>query len=284
MNPIRKILVPVDFSGASKKAVTYGLSLALELKTRLVLAHIVSYDTAAYDKAKADLLALLPEDCRAQLDFEIIVKGGDVLSELVAVVEDREIDLIVMGTRGRSYLTHMLLGSVTDRMLRKVHVPILTVSHLDPEKEIHTPGPVSLRNILYATDLGDGTEEGLKYSIDIARRLDAALTVVHVVSSPDVFSGVDVEEIQNRLGQMITLFSDGSVPIVTELLDGVPYEEINRLAQKSDADLIILTMRSKKWLDRAVLGSTAEEVIRTATVPVLAVPAIATGAADLRVA
>ena len=160
---IQNILVPLDFSEASKRAVNYGLSLALEFEARLILAHIAPYDTAAYEKAKANLLELIPRDCRERLTFEILVRSGDVHSELGGMVEDREIDLVVMGTRGRSYFERMLLGSVTERMLRKLHVPVLTVSHLDPEKEIHTPGPVTVRRILYATDLADGSEEGLDF-------------------------------------------------------------------------------------------------------------------------
>src|SRR5262249_48476395 len=189
---IHNILVPVDFSEASKKAVNYGLSLALEFKSRLFLAHIAHYDPAAYDKAKSDLMELIPPDCRDPLTFEIIVKSGDVRSELMGIVQDKEIDLVIMGTRGRSYFERMLLGSVTDRMLRMLHVPILTVSHLDPEREIHTPGPVPLRKILYATDLAEGAEQGLALSIRMARELDASLIVTHVVQFADVaFHGME---------------------------------------------------------------------------------------------
>src|SRR6266568_3169912 len=67
------------------------------------------------------------------------------------IFEEHKIDLVVMGSRGRSYFERMLLGSVTERMLRKLHVPILTVSHLDPNKELHGLGAVPMRKLLYAT-------------------------------------------------------------------------------------------------------------------------------------
>lgn len=282
---IHKIMVPVDFSETSKRAVNYGLSLALEFEAQLILAHIVPYDPAAYEKAKADLLGLIPPDCRDRINFDIIVQGGEVRSELLGIVEDKEIDLIVMGTRGRSYLERMLLGSVTDRLLRKVHVPILTVSHLDPEKEIHIPGPLPLRRILYATDLADGSEEGLEFSVRFARGLDATLTVAHVVQFADTaFRGIETAAVlpdyanevrlraEDRLGRMVTLVSDGRVPISTALAEGVPYETINRLAEQYNSDLIIINVRNKGLLERAVLGTTAERVIRTATAPVLSAP------------
>src|SRR5215469_8018713 len=182
---VKKIMVPVDFSEPSKKAVNYGLSLASEFKSRLVLTHIAAFDSAIYDKAKMQLLQLIPADYRDQLDFEIIVKAGDIRQELLAIVDENEIDLVVMGSRGRSYFERMLLGSVTERMLRKLHVPILTVSHLDPEKDLHKPEPIPLRRLLYATDLSDGSEAGLEFSIRLARAFDANLTVLHVIQPMD---------------------------------------------------------------------------------------------------
>jgi nucleotide-binding universal stress UspA family protein len=285
----KRILVPVDFSEASKKAVNYGLSLCTEFKARLVLAHIVPYDTLAYLTAKERLLELIPADYREKLNFEIIVKGGDVYQELLGIVDDKDIDLVVMGSRGRSGFERMLLGSVTERMLRKVHVPILTVSHLDPEKELHEPGPVPLRKLLYATDLVEGSEAGLEFSIRLARGLDAHLTVVHVVQAMDAallgLEGVGVapdyvNEIRaqagERLNKLVSLVSDGAVPITTVLAEGVPCEAINTLAAEHKADLVIIDLNKKGRLERAILGATAERVIRAAPVPVLSLPLPAT--------
>ena len=281
---VKKIMVPVDFSQPSKKAVNYGLSFALEFKSRLVLTHIAAFDTAIYDKAKMQLLQLIPADYRDQLDFEIIVKAGDIRQELLAIVDENEIDLVVMGSRGRSYFERMLLGSVTERMLRKLHVPILTVSHLDPEKELHKPGIVPLQRIVYATDLAEGSQVGLEFSIRLARGLNAHLTVVHVVQAYDVVAhGLETAfapdynaaarvHAAEKLSQVVSLVSDGSVPITTVLADGVPYEAINRIAAQKNADLIVINLQGKGLLDRALIGTTAERVIRTASIPVLSLP------------
>ena len=78
---------------------------------------------------------------------------------------------------------------------------------------------------------------------------------------------------------MVALVSDGSVPISTVLADGVPYEAINNVAEKNNADLIVINLQGKGRLERALLGTTAERVIRTATVPVLSLPLPATYAA-----
>jgi len=289
---IKNIMVPVDFSETSKKAVNYGLSLALEFEAKLVLAHIVPFDSKMFAEAKIQLLELIPAEIRETLGFEFVVKSGSVRPELLEIVDEKEIDLVVMGTHGRPYFERLLLGSVTERMLRKLNVPVLTVSHLDPEKEIHTPGPVPLKRILYATDLQDGSETGLEFSIRLARGLDARLTVAHVLQANDaLFAGGELAaylpeypvriraQAEERLCRQVALGSNGCVPITTVLAEGVPYEEINRLAGKCESDLIVINLQGKGRIERALLGTTAERVIRTATVPVLSLPMPATYAA-----
>jgi nucleotide-binding universal stress UspA family protein len=232
---------------------------------------------------------LIPLEYRDRLNFEIVVKAGDVQSELMGIIDEKTIDVIVMGTHGRSFVKRLLLGSVTEGMLRKCHIPILTVSHAEVQQEIRAPGTVPLRRILYATDLADGSEKGLELSIRLARELDASVTVVHVAEALNsAFHGLETsallpeyadevrKQTEDRLGRMITLVSDGSVPISTVLTDGVPHETIKALAVKHQADLIVLNLLNKGRLERAVLGTTAEQVVRQATVPVLSLPLPAT--------
>jgi nucleotide-binding universal stress UspA family protein len=280
---INKIMVPVDFSEASRKAVNYGLSLALEFNAWLVLAHITPYATPTDEGTR--LLDLIPPDCRSALNFETVVKCGEVRQEILEIVQEKEIDLVVMGTHGRPYFERLLLGSVTERMLRKLPIPVLTVSHLDPEKEIRTPAAVPFDRILYATDLADGSQPGLEFSVRLARGLDAQLTVAHVFEHSNVmFHGIEsaaylpevVAEIragaEERLSRSVASVSEGKVPITKVMAEGVPFETINRLASELKADLIVINLQGKGMLERAFLGSTAERVIRTATVPVLSLP------------
>ena len=171
-------------------------------------------------------------------------------------------------------------------------MPILTVSHLDPEREIQAPGPVSLQRIVYATDLSEASEAGLEFSIRLAHGLDAHLTVVHVVQAADIalygmetasfipdYAAEARAQATERLNKLVALMSNGSVPITTVVADGVPYEAINRISEQNHADLIVINLHGKGMLERALLGTTAERVIRTARVPVLSLPLPATYAA-----
>lgn len=299
MIDIKKILVPVDFSEPSKMAVNYGLSLALQFNARLVLTHIVSSSTAliytfpteslAFEKeqvkyAKSTLPSLIPGEFRDRVDLQTIVKVGDVRSELLGLVHDEKIDLLVMGTHGRSGVERLLLGSLTERMLRKLSVPIMTVSHLDPTRELHTSAPVPLRHVLYATDLSDSAEIGLKFSSDLARGAGARLSVVHVfkpieaiylgTESGYVWNELEMlrEDAQKRLQSCIPEGVGKDLKITPILLEGDPYREILDFADEQNADMIVLNLQGKTAVERALLGSTAERVIRLAHVPVLSIP------------
>jgi nucleotide-binding universal stress UspA family protein len=297
---IRKILVPVDFSEPSKTAVNYGLSLALQFKAQLVLSHIVTpspgliytfpSQSLAYERdqthyAKSMLPSLIPEQYRSPVDLEIIVKAGEVRDELLGIVADERIDLVVMGTHGRNAFERFLLGSLTERMLRKLPVPILTVSHLDPARELHAAGPVPLRHVLYATDLSDSADVGLKFSIELARGTGARLTVLHVLRSiKSIYWGAEAggflpeelatlrDDTKRRLTNSIPKDGINGVTIAPMLVEGEAFREILRVASEDEADLIVLNLHGKNVVERALLGSTAERVIRSAHTPVLSIP------------
>jgi nucleotide-binding universal stress UspA family protein len=310
MLSIKRILVPVDFSEPSQRAVEYGLSLALQFKAKLVLTHIVSSSTAliytfptesfAFEKeqakyAKSMLPDLVPEEYRERADLRTIVKVGEVRSELLGIVKDEEIDLVVMGTHGRKAFERFFLGSLTERMLRKLNVPILTVSHLDPARELHKAGPVPLGHVLYATDLSDNANVGMNFAMDLARGAGARLTVLHVLEALQTiywgteggYLGNEFESIRedalSRLRMSIPGKGCEGLRLNTMITEGDAYREIIRVSDKEKADIIVMNLQGKTLAERALLGSTAERVIRSAHVPVLSIPIpaeVATGAAE----
>jgi nucleotide-binding universal stress UspA family protein len=278
------------------------LALALQFRARLVLAHIVPTNTAIaytfpteslaaekeqYAHAKSTLPTLIPPEFSDRIDLQTIVKGGNVADELLAIVNDDKIDLVVMGTHGRNALERFLLGSMTERMLRKVGVPILTVSHLDPAIILPNNEPVPLRKILYATNLSDSAGIGLKLSLELARGVGARLTVVHVLntletahwSAEGFYLADDLEMVRKRTFERLEFsvpehWCEG-VDVTTMMVEGEPFREILRITDEEKADLIVINLQDKTLLERAFLGSTAERVIRSAHVPVLSIPVTA---------
>ena len=301
MISIKKILVPVDFSEPSKKAVTYGLTLAKQFNARLILAHIVPASSALpyafpletfeiernqEQTARREIQQLVPAEYKEECEIRTIVKTGSIDSELLGIVRTEAVDLVIMGTHGRRRFSDWFIGSVTERLLRKVPVPLLTVSHVDPEK--HTVGLVALKRILYATDRFESSSAGLVYAIDLARRAGAHLTVMHAVYYADqaLWAPAGIPDFDNerlRLSREIRKKIDNvfaqehlqELPIDIVVDEGKPFEKILQIAKEIDVDIIVLNLQSKGTLERALLGATAERVVRLAPIPVLSIPSTA---------
>lgn len=300
MITFQEILVPVDFSEPSKRAVAYGMTLAAQFHARLIIAHVVpdpralayafpvetfDIEKEQYEKAKRAIQALVPAKYKEKIDVRMVIKTGSINDELLGIIKDEAADLIVMGTHGRRHLGRWFLGSTTERMLRKAPVPVLTVSHVDPAVLAVERGFVSLKRILYATDLSPSASAGMKYAFEMARRASAKLTIVYVVdhtqftllsASASGYLNAElartVEKKRAELGEAVARDKPPDVEVETLVLDGRPYEKILEASSNLSADMIVLNTRSKEILERAFLGSTAERVVRLANVPVFLIP------------
>jgi nucleotide-binding universal stress UspA family protein len=297
MISLNKVLVPVDFSEPSRKAVTYGLTLAGQFNARLILAHIVPESSALlyaiptqlleiekerYAKAAAEIRNLVPTEYTAKVNLQTMVKIGNIEQELLGIVRDEGIDAVVIGTHGRRRLSRWFIGSVTEHMLRHVPVPVLTVSHVELEE--HAIGLAALNRILYATDLSESSSIGLKYAIELARGAGAQLTVMHVIDDGDwmlwgvaVIAHLDraklIAELRQKLDDFVKHEKTPGVEIETLIVEGKPFRKILEIAENRSIDVIVLNLQSKSIMERALLGSTAERVVRLARMPVLSIPA-----------
>jgi nucleotide-binding universal stress UspA family protein len=222
---------------------------------------------------------MVPAEYRANL--RTIVKSGDVEEELLRIVRDESIDLVVMGSHGRRYPGRWFLGSVTEHILRKVPVPVLTVSRVEPQTDV--TAFVFLKKILYATDLSESSRAGMEYAIELARVSGAGLTVLYVIDDEDrmlwgpaLLTYLDrakiVEEFRRKLQEFVDRKGVPGVPMEAICVEGKPYKRIVETAEERNVDIIVLNMQSKGMLDRVLLGSTAERVVRFARTPVISVP------------
>jgi nucleotide-binding universal stress UspA family protein len=152
---IRKILCPVDFSESSEHALEYAVAFAETYQAELVLVHVMDYaaiDVLDYPTAfefSSQINEKLKEISEERLSQLTETKRGEYAKvssrlctgtpflELVNIARDEAVDLIVMGTHGRSGLAHVFMGSVAEKVVRKAPCPVLTVKH--PEHEFVKP-------------------------------------------------------------------------------------------------------------------------------------------------
>jgi universal stress protein A len=144
MTTISRILVPIDFEDTSQEALAYATMLAQRLDATLTLVHVFDdvYASAAYSpdvyaplppavrervvgELREKLSALLPAAGRPDNRAEVIV--GTPAKGIIEHAREQGVDLIVMGTHGRHGLSHALLGSVAERVLRTAPCPVLTI-------------------------------------------------------------------------------------------------------------------------------------------------------------
>ena len=141
---LNKILCPYDFSESSSHALRYAIEFASAYKAKLYLLHVfdirildygepiygISVPTGdAVSTIKTELANSIPEKVKNGLQVETIVVSGVPFYEIIKFANENGIDLIVMGTHGRTGIAHILLGSVAEKVVRKASCPVLTVRH-----------------------------------------------------------------------------------------------------------------------------------------------------------
>ncbi len=152
--PFKKILFPTDFSDTSKHALTYAVSLARECRAELLLVHVVDnsldYSFAYsgmtpyqaplqdyYTDIRERTQELLRETIKKEVDLttktDTDVAFGTPHREIIELAKDRGVDLIVIGTHGRSGLGHLLIGSTAEKVVREAPCPVLTVRKADDD-------------------------------------------------------------------------------------------------------------------------------------------------------
>jgi nucleotide-binding universal stress UspA family protein len=277
---IQNVLVPVDFSSASQMAVDFASTFAKSLHAQLTLLHVASNDSAARQDANTRLQQLpkmLPSDGADGLAVHTRIRTGTVEDEICAAIEDESADIVVMGTHHHGLIRRLLGGTVAQDILRKMPVPLLTLSS--------SALPRSLTRILLATDLTESYRQGFLFALDLARTLGARLIVQYSIepipmSYGGTMPGIDdptdrkslIEQARHKLSELESEGARQQVLVVSEVTEGAASEKILAAADESACGLIILTIHDKGVLERAFLGSTAERVVREARVPVLSFP------------
>jgi nucleotide-binding universal stress UspA family protein len=286
MIQIKNVLCPIDFFPASERALEYSIGLASNYGATLHLLHVVSpvlptsyefsINTAdlveTFKKQATERVTEIESSAKAKgVTVRTAVRIGDIDQELQTSIEETEADLVVMGTHGRRGFERWFLGSVTERLLRHSPVPVLTMSDLDHAIAV----PPDLERILVTTDFSDGTSAAMDYALALAQEAPAEIKLLHVVEQPPERKG-SVEGIAGILEEHL----DSMVPdavrnwctVSAEVKIGLPYQRILAAAEETKADLLVMNIHGKGIFERALLGATAERVLRGAECPVLAIP------------
>ena len=283
----KNILYATDFSRASESALPYAKGLAKQYGATVHALHvrmpatypIVGPDVlpqiieAAEELAKLEARQL--HDICAGVPHDVAVTEDDLWPALNNMVQKDNIDLIVIGTRGRTGVERALLGSVAEEILRKAPCPVLTVG---PHISKDTERRLEMKEILYATDFSPGSLGALPFAVSLAQEHQARLTILHVIGEPRVGDLVNpehyVESTLRQLRQLVPAEADRWCETGFTVQRGVAADKIMEAALAFGADLIVLGVRGAQGGTGAVthvLRPTAHRIITQAACPVLTV-------------
>lgn len=289
---IDSILVPTDGSEGARIGARRGIDLAATTGADVHVLSVV--DTREIEPSQAsneqtERERLLEKDAERAVDaisglakrhlssrITTAVEEGIPFQTINEYVDAHDIDLIVMGTQGRTGLERVLLGSVAEKTLRTATVPIVTVT---PDADVAEVGDELYENILLPTDGSEGAELAIEWGITLAEVYDA---MVHTVYSVDTsrFGDEGRAEFYDALEQtgrealetVRQRAREADLSIAGTLANGPAARAILSYSEEHDADLIVMGTHGRSGVRRYLIGSVTETVVRNADVPVCCVP------------
>jgi nucleotide-binding universal stress UspA family protein len=270
---IRRILVPLDGSELSEKALGHVKKLLHGEDAVVVLARVVSdRDAERVETARLHVNALRDELAKEGARAEAHVVTGDPVDELLRLIRSSNPSLVVMATHARKGLDRLLHGSVAEQLVRRSPAPVLVTSARSAATD-----EVRFRKILVPLDGSDLAAEALGPACELAKRHGAELVLFHAIpvitgggiDLPPVVYPLSISEAQEFLRSYVPRC--GGLTTRTKVVLGPPSVSILDAAKQEGCDLVALSTHGRSGLARVAFGSVAEEVVRRAGCPLLLV-------------
>jgi nucleotide-binding universal stress UspA family protein len=286
---LKNILYATDFSRAADAAFPYAAEFARRFGAKLYAVHArtpENYVLTApetwtstneeYERQESELRQVLRNDL-PHIETDVLTAEGGVWPVLKSVIDEKKIDLLVLGTHGRTGIGKFFLGSVAEDIVRRASCPVLTVG---PHSPSEPPREGRFREILYATDFSEESLAAAPYAISLAQEHQAHLALLHVIEKSAAGGSIRPDELEAHAVQQM----QSIVPENTELRcepqyvakEGEPAETILEAAKNRKSDLIVLGVRKPEGIPGGATHlpiGVAHKVIAHAACPVLTVRA-----------
>lgn len=279
---LRSILMAVDFSPSSEAALDFAVAIARRYGSRLYLTHVIRPDV--YQLVSPDAMETVLDQARRfaeQQMAKVLVSGrvrgvphqvllgqGELWTVFSQLIEEHEIDLIVVGTHGRTGLKKMLIGSVAERVFRLAPCPVLTVGPRVRHNAVDEGAP---RRILYATDFSTTAGGAAAYALSLAQERQSDLTLLHVIDggrdvARDKLAGI-TEQLKSLVPPEAAMWCTPEFRVAA----GHPADVILKTADDMRAELIVMGARHPDFSINQMPPATAYKVVCWSHCPVLTV-------------
>ena len=276
------ILVATDGQSGTDRAVARGLYLArtfdADIHAVFVLGEDLEGELSDPVRARGEETLAELADWGADLGVtvETVLREGVPAETIGDVAAERDVDLVVMGTRARE-AERRYIGSTTQRVLVRSPAPVVAVPLGD--EGLPDPGYRAFDRVVIPTDGSDLAERAASHGLRVAAHYGADVRIVYVVDTT-THELVDTsrsilgplrEGGQNAVEEIAGAARDRNLPVSTTILDGTPAEEIRGYVSGTGGDLVAMGTHGTGTTREAILGSTVTRVLRASEVPVLTV-------------
>ena len=283
-----RILVPTDGSGVAASAAETAINLAARFESELHFVYVIETERLAYlvDDSRAELtrrgreaveeLEQRATSAGVTTKSEIVDEDRSVHRSVLESADDRGCDLIVMGTHGRTGVGRLVLGSVAEQTLRESRVPVMTVHE-------GTATDAEFESLLVPFD---GSESGLAavdHALDLAASTEGGVSFLNVVNhatiaGAETSAGTVIDALEEAGERIVETAAqrarDRGVRVDdTTVRIGSPFRTIVEYADRNGVDGIVMGTHGRSGIDRFLLGSVTERVIRQTDVPVISTKA-----------
>ena len=287
------ILVPTDGSDHALRAAAHALALGEAFDATVHVLGVVDVDAAAgpinAGGVSEEYVQRLRDDGRESIAaIETLADGDSIQGHVVEgtpsnaileFVDAQDVDLVSMGTHGRTGVRRFVAGSVTEDVLRQSPVPVLTARATDDDAPV-----TGYDDILLPTDGSERAGVAVDHCVALASAFDATVHVLSVVDLGAVSGGPDQsvpvellkslrENARRTVESAADRLRDAGCSVETEVREGYPARDILDYTDETGIDLLTMSTAGQTGLSRFLLGSTTERVVRHASVPVVAINA-----------
>jgi universal stress protein A len=296
----KRILVPIDFSRPSIKAIPYALAISRQFGADVYLLHVT--DVTQQPPPSLLTLPVVPQIERDQRFMKrlqalvvkyrtngnvsaLVPRVGVAYEETCDAARQLKADLIVVATHGYTGYKRVFLGSTAERVVQHSPCPVLVVrqriNHWNGSIDPGTRTGFRLTKILVPTDFSKCSQVAFKYGLQLVRDFGAELRLVHVINPHaypfgDKYTELDPAELMRQTEyaaqkQLRSMAAKAKTRYSVRVIHGSPAMEICNAAN-DDVDLVVISTRGRTGLGHILIGSVAEHVVRHAQCPVLVIP------------
>lgn len=277
MNPIKKILVPTDFSDTANLAVKHGMTMAKLFGAKVFLLHVVEVIAGGAESPNMELeevmndaetmLRKISKDFTSTQNVEISIlhTTGKPTHEIIKAIKENNVDIVVMGTHGASGFDEFFLGSNAHKIITLSPCPVLTI-HATAQK-------TGFSNIVMPIDNSLYSRQKVSYVIELASKYHSTINILGLMEADDT----DEKRFEIKLDQVEHTVKKANIPYIRKLTRGnnlaiaaMEYSEAN------GGDLIVTMTDHESNMTGMFLGTVAKQIVNHSRIPVLSLRPVET--------